>query len=640
VSDELLSLGEVVEVCQYVHDDGEKLVDVMRYDAAVEDYEQYTAEWAVTLTKGSDIADEIAERLGFMNDGQVATSQVGNEQQTVYRFFLKQEGALYIPTYQPYDGVTQNLTAEESVAFAEQKKVEVQCSRKGSVDREKRQNQAVNQTIIWLSPSHLILSWGHPENGRPGVYHIVYSAIVITGGRVTATYKSLVLAGNETSEEYTSVSRNDIHIFLVNSVYASSVHSAVYVEGHVSIPVPANMTVETLNCSTIKVSWEPPPIYGFYTYAVVLFNGSIFYWNVGSVTMIVITDLGHLQTFLIFVVAMSGNQYSALYKIHTIQSVRLVNGGHPCEGRVEVHHDGQWGTVCDALWNLTDANVICSQVRCGEAIHALSPAYFGYGTGPIWMHNVSCSGEEKCLEECPHRGWGTHSCDHSEDVGVHCAEPVPPTFNTTSPPSGEEKCPSLGLITNGRLSVTGSTPGSNATYICYEGYVLVGNATRICLDSGVWSGTDPQCDPEPTVTPNPTSVTPNTAVICPSLSMGSNGRWSATEFTPGSTATYTCYEGYELVGNATRTCLDSGKWSGTEPQCDQVICPPLDTIQNGEMSANGYTPGSTATYTCDVGFTHVGDATRTCLISGVWSMIEPRCEPGKKDIQLLCTNQQ
>ena len=88
---------------------------------------------------------------------------------------------------------------------------------------------------------------------------------------------------------------------------------------------------------------------------------------------------------------------------------------------MEIFHNSAWGTVCDDGWDVNDARVVCRKLGYPDASSALQSAYFGQGSGQIWLDNVDCQGHESSLEKCSHIGWNVHDCGHHEDASVICA---------------------------------------------------------------------------------------------------------------------------------------------------------------------------------------------------------------------------
>jgi len=53
--------------------------------------------------------------------------------------------------------------------------------------------------------------------------------------------------------------------------------------------------------------------------------------------------------------------------LHSVQpeQVRLAGSNLEREGRLEVYHNGVWGTVCDDYFDDVDASVACFQMGLG-----------------------------------------------------------------------------------------------------------------------------------------------------------------------------------------------------------------------------------------------------------------------------------
>lgn len=72
--------------------------------------------------------------------------------------------------------------------------------------------------------------------------------------------------------------------------------------------------------------------------------------------------------------------------------------------------------------------------------------------------------------------------------------------------------------------------------------------------------------------------------------------------THGAQALYACHENYTLIGSERRTCTGDGTWSGEAPKCLFDWCPEPPQTNGAVISVSGRRAGSTATYSCKNGF--------------------------------------
>ena len=177
-------------------------------------------------------------------------------------------------------------------------------------------------------------------------------------------------------------------------------------------------------------------------------------------------------------------------------------------------------------------------------------------------------------------------------------------------------CSPPDTIANGGRDYTTLTVGSKAEYYCNSGYRLSGGKTLTCQADRSWSPAAPSC----------------TIIIvkCTSLSRPANGdvTYSNPALTPGTVATFVCNSGYVREGSDQVRCLGNGRWSGAGASCRAVTCPSLPNVPNANKAVSGdYSPGTTVTYTCSVGYSLNGARVVTCLSSGRWSSGVPSCAP-------------
>uniref|UniRef100_A0A452GJR4 Sushi domain-containing protein n=1 Tax=Gopherus agassizii TaxID=38772 RepID=A0A452GJR4_9SAUR len=161
--------------------------------------------------------------------------------------------------------------------------------------------------------------------------------------------------------------------------------------------------------------------------------------------------------------------------------------------------------------------------------------------------------------------------------------------------------------------------GTKLKYSCRPGYILGSGKSPFvtCLANSTWS-VDPEfCVGRP----------------CKPLEL-ENGRVDLTDLRFGATATFSCNEGYRLIGTTSAKCVVAGNgvdWDKELPLCQAIPCLPPPDITHGSHTGQGeeFFFGSAVIYKCDQGFSLIGNASIHCTTkdnNGEWSGPAPECK--------------
>ncbi|KAL2079923.1 hypothetical protein ACEWY4_023716 [Coilia grayii] len=105
------------------------------------------------------------------------------------------------------------------------------------------------------------------------------------------------------------------------------------------------------------------------------------------------------------------------------KDVRLTGGLDRCSGRVEIHRNGTWGTVCEDCFEKDEAAIVCSMLNCGKAVQftAFSPPFppFAHGNGTKWFYTCRSS-QPPPLWDCKEFANDRIRCQGSKAAGLIC----------------------------------------------------------------------------------------------------------------------------------------------------------------------------------------------------------------------------
>ncbi|KAM4642729.1 E-selectin-like [Discoglossus pictus] len=243
--------------------------------------------------------------------------------------------------------------------------------------------------------------------------------------------------------------------------------------------------------------------------------------------------------------------------------------------------------TCPEINVIDKGSVTCSHVNGDFAYNSSCDFTCSEGFALIGSESLQCTAQGKWTDQAPR-------CEV-----IQCERPVEPVDGSISCSTPGDNMPE----------------GSTCDFSCAKGFMLVGSSSVLCVAPGQWTEDSPKCE----------------AVTCPTITIPEHASIDCEdafgEFQYNSNCSFQCDEGFILTGAESLHCSSSGSWSSDVPSCQAVQCATLKAPENGQMDCQEKSfYNSSCSFTCAEGFRLVGSSDLQCLSSGEWTSSPPTCE--------------
>ncbi|XP_019638725.1 PREDICTED: uncharacterized protein LOC109480844 [Branchiostoma belcheri] len=206
--------------------------------------------------------------------------------------------------------------------------------------------------------------------------------------------------------------------------------------------------------------------------------------------------------------------------------------------------------------------------------------------------------------------YAEYSCGHDGNWTI------PFDINTNGTiPCLAVKCPNISSPLHGTMTSCDSgyyfRYPEVCNFACDRGYELTtptSSRVRRCQTDATWSGNDAVCIGVQCPDPTPT----NGIATC---NRGSSFRYPET-------CTFRCNNGYRLSGSTRRTCQANRRWSGSSTTLE---CPALDNPGHGRVDCTDRLENDRCTFSCNDGYHLLGSSQVVCGSDGQWTGTIPTC---------------